>query len=51
MDGRCDICGRFAGSKVKGLYDLWQPDYWNGPRVTFYCPKCLRKEEAKRAKY
>lgn len=42
-DGRCDICGRFAGSTGVESYDDWQPDYWNGPRTTFRCARCEAK--------
>lgn len=43
--GKCDLCGRFAGSKGIESYDDWQPDYWNGPRTTFRCPECEARRE------
>jgi hypothetical protein len=51
VDGQCDVCGKFAYHEGKYLNDLWQPDYWNGPRITFYCPTCYKKEVRKRDKY
>ena len=35
----CDGCGKFTqnGTEV----ETPKPDYWNGPDVTLYCPRCL----------
>lgn len=38
MIAKCDQCGRFTTNAEQ--YDKWQPDPWNGPRVTRLCDKC-----------
>lgn len=43
MSGRCDLCGRFAGSKGVESLDDYQPTPWNGPETTFRCPRCEAK--------
>lgn len=40
---KCDRCGRFTTNSEQ--YDDWQPDPWNGPRVTRLCDQC---EEVRR---
>lgn len=36
---KCDGCGKFTqkGTEV----GTTKPDFWNGPDVTLYCPRCL----------
>lgn len=40
---KCDRCGRFTTNDWK--YDDYQPDPWNGPRVTRLCDRCDARPE------
>jgi len=40
---RCDRCGRFTADGVE--VESPRPDFWNGPAVDLYCPRCLADVE------
>ena len=35
----CDGCGKFTANGVE--IETAKADFWNGPDVTLYCPRCL----------
>ena len=34
----CDGCGKFTKDGIE--YETPRPDFWNGPAVDLYCPRC-----------